>query len=361
MKLNSRNISILESEDMMNISSSLNSSGGALVQFFDGLNYYPNRVGVISSPIVLSHVVNAVRINGTPSNIPYTTLFYENDLLIDSGNTFYELIGNTLKVKKNVTAGSSIVIKAISKFIDSVSGKLYERIDTTVLRTILKAEAPYQLTLSQRGVVYFDGYRNPNVITTVNASLRKGGEAVTDFAGITFKWLNSEGLDAVDNELYADAYSNLNTTLTVDKTYIDHELIKCEAWRGTELLAFDTVTFIRKFNTFKAEIRIPELPLHYGVTNLNCSVIMTDILGNIIVDNAFLVNWIVSENGVERQIATGAVVKIPVSSINLNAANLKIYPDVKRREAFAALTTDDIDELLTDDLDNVLVVETYGV
>lgn len=96
------------------------------------------------------------------------------------------------------------------------------------------------------------------------------------------------------------------------------------------------------------------------MNTLNCSVIITDMIGNIDVDAAFLVEWMVSEAGAVRQVATGASVQIPVSSINMKAANLMIYPDVKRREAFAALTTDDPDELLTDDLDNVLVVETFG-
>lgn len=361
MKLNQTKITILESEDALNVTSSLNVSGGGLVQFFDGVSYTPNRVGAVASPIILTHNLNAATIGGSPLAISFTTLFYENDVLIDAANANYELIGsNGLKVKKNVPGGSSIVIKAISKFVDSVTGKLYERIDTVTLRTIIKADPQYQLNLSQRGVVYFDGYRNPNTTAQVTASLKKGITDVTDFTGITFKWLNAAGLDAVENELYADVYSNGNRTLTVDKTYIDNETIRCEAWKGTELIAFDTVTFVRKFNSYKADVRIPELPLQAGVTTLNCSVIITDMLGNIDVDAAFLVAWMVSEAGVVRQIATGASVQIPVSSINMKAANLMIYPDVKRREAFAALTTEDIDELITDDLDNVLVVETYG-
>lgn len=359
MKLNQRKIQVLD--DLLNVSSSLNVSGGGLVQFFDGTNYTPNRAGAVSSPIVLTHNVNVVSNMGTPVTASITTLFYENDIMIDVANPLYELVGaNSLKVKKNIPGGTSVVIKAVSKFVDPGSGKLYERQDTVTLRTIIKSEAPYQMNLTQRGVVYFDAYRSPNVTTTVTAELKKGLDTVTDFTGIVFKWLNSAGLDVVDNELYADAYTNGNKTLTVDKTYIDNETIKCEAWRGSELLAFDTVTFVRKYNPYRSEVRIPELPLQAGVTTLNCSVILTDMLGNIDVDSAFKVTWLVSEAGVERQIATGASVQIPISSINLKAANLMIYPDVKRREAFAALTTEDPDELITDDLDNVLVVETYG-
>lgn len=361
MKLNQQRITILESEDALNVSSALNLSGGPLVQFFDGTSYTPNREGIVSSPIILEHNLYAVTQSGNPLSISVTTLFYENDVLIDSANSNYELISpNKLKVKKNVSGGTSIVIKAVSKFVEPNTGKLYERQDIATLRTIIKTEAPYQMNLSQRGVVYFDAYRNPNTTTQVTASLKKGTADVTNYTGIVFKWLNAAGLDAVENELYADAYSNGNRTLTVDKTYIDNETIRCEAWIGTELIAFDTVSFVRKFNSYRADVRIPELPLQAGVTTLSCSVIITDILGNVDVDAAFLVAWMVSEAGVVRQVAAGASVQIPVSSINMKAANLMIYPDVKRREAFAALTTDDPDELITDDLDNVLVVETYG-
>ena len=341
MKLNQRRITILESEDALNVSSALNLSGGPLVQFFDGVNYTPNRVGTVASPIILTHNVYAVTQSGNPLSISVTTLFYENDVLIDSANSNYELISpNKLKVKKNVPGGTSIVIKAVSKFVEPNTGKLYERQDIATLRTIIKTEAPYQMNLSQRGVVYFDAYRNPNTTTTVTAVLKKDGADVTDFTGIIFKWLNADGLDALENELYADSYSADGRTLTVDKTYIDNETIRCEAWKGTELIAFDTVSFVRKFNSYRAEVRIPELPLQAGVTTLNCSVIITDMLGNINVDAAFLVAWMVSEAGVVRRVATGASVQIPISAINMKAANLMIYPDVKRREAFAALTTE---------------------
>lgn len=266
MKLNQTRITILESEDALNVTSSLNVSGGGLVQFFDGVNYTPNREGAVASPIILTHNLNTATIGGSPLAVSFTTLFYENDVLIDSAKPNYELIGeNGLKVKKNVPGGTSIVIKAISKFVDSVTGKLYERIDTVTLRTIIKADPQYQLNLSQRGVVYFDAYRNPNVTTTITATMKKGTADVADFTGIIFKWLNAAGLDAVDNELYADAYSNGNRTLTIDKTYIDNETIRCEAWRGTELIAFDTVTFVRKYNSYRTDVRIPELPLQAGV------------------------------------------------------------------------------------------------
>lgn len=363
MKLNQRKITILESEDALNVTSSLNVTGGGLVQFFDGVNYTPNRVGTVASPIILTHNLNVATIGGSPLEISFTTLFYENDVLIDATNASYELIGtNGLKVKKNVAGGTSIVIKAISKFVDPVTGKLHERIDTATLRTIIKAEPQYQLNLSQRGVVYFDAYRNPNTTTNVSLTLKKGETVIQNLVanGYEVRWLNSAGLDIEANELYVDTIPAGREGITVDKTYIDHEQIRCEVWKDGVLLATDSVTFVRRFNPYRSDVRIPELPLQVGVTTLNCSVILTDMLGNIDVDAAFLVNWFVSEAGVERQVATGASVQIPVSSINLKAANLMIYPDVKRREAFAALTTDDIDELITDDLDNVLVVETYG-
>lgn len=346
----------------LRVSGALNVTGGSVVQFFDGTSFTPNREGTPSSPILLTHSVKAYDTDsGAESPISYTTTFYENDVVITSGTAGYELLGNSLKVKKNIPGATAVVIKAVSEFIDTRNNSVYKREDTVTLRTIIKAEAQYQLDLLEKGIVYFDGYRNPNTTTTITATLKKGKDIVTDMTGITLKWLNSDGLDAVENELYANSVSVDGKTLTIDKTYIDHELIKCEAWKGGVMIATESVTFIRKFNSFRTNIRIPELPVQAGITMLNCSIEIMDILGNINVDEVFLVTWIVSENGVERVIATGASVKIPVSAINLTVANLSIYPDVKRREAYAALTSEDPDELLTDDSDNVLTVETYGI
>jgi hypothetical protein len=346
----------------LRVSGALNVTGGSVVQFFDGTSFTPNREGTPSSPILITHSVKAYDTDaGTESPISYATTFYENDVVITSGTSGYELLGNSLKVKKNIAGGTAVVIKSVSEFIDTRNNSVYKREDIVTLRTIIKAEAQYQLDLSQKGIVNFDGYRNPNTTTTITATLKKGKDIVTDMTGITLKWLNSDGLDAVENELYANSVSVDGKTLTIDKTYIDHELIKCEAWKGEVMVATESVTFVRKFNSYKTDIRIPELPLLPGVNTLSCSISMTDILGNIDVNSAFLVTWIVSENGVERVVATGASVKIPVSAINMTVPNLLIYPDVKRREAYAALTSEDPDELLTDDSDNVLTVETYGI
>ncbi len=359
MKLNSNTIKVLT--DPLRVASVLSVTGGSTTQFFDGNFYSPNREGTAATPLLLTHTLSIKNSNKETIAIQYTTDFYENETLIIAGNSYYELLGNSLKVKKNVVPNSAIVIKAVSKFIDTVSDKVYEQIDSISLRTLIKTEE-YQLILSQHGNVYFDGYRNPNTQTTVTASMKKGISDVTDFTGISFKWLNVDGLDCVENELYACAYSADMRTLTVDKTYIDKETIRCEAWKDGKLLAFDSVTFTRKFNSFQHRIIVPELPLHPTVNTLTCEVIITDTIGNVNVDAAFMVDWYAVENGVSRKLGySGARVVIPRSAINLKASSLSIYTDIKRREAFAGLTTDDGETLLTDDLDNILSTETYGL
>lgn len=347
----------------LRVSGSLSVAGGALVQFFDGTSYSPDREGIPSSPILLTHTVSAFDPdNNSEVNLEATTTFYENDVVISGSTEGYELMGNELLVKKNVSPASSIVIRAVSEFIDTRNNKVYQREDSVTLRTLLKAEAQYNIELSLSGVVYFDGYRNPNTLQTIEATLKQGEDEVSDLTGIELRWLNKAGLDAEANELYVDSISPDGKTIVIDKTYIDNEHIVIEAWRDGAMIATNSVTFVRRFNSFRTEIKIPEIPIVQGTATLNLSIEITDILGNVDVDEAFLVNWIISENGVEREIATGASVKIPVASINLSASNLQTYPDVKRREAFAAITVDDAGEeaLLTDDEDNILTTETYG-
>lgn len=346
----------------LRVSGSLSVTGGALVQFFDGTNYSPDREGTPSSPILLTHTVSAFDAdNNSEVNLEATTTFYENDVVISGSTEGYELMGNELLVRKNVSPASSIVIRAVSEFIDTRSNKVYQREDSVTLRTLLKAEVQYNIELSLSGVVYFDGYRNPNTLQTIEATLKQGEDEVSDLTGIELRWLNKAGLDAEENELYVDSISSDSKTIVIDKTYIDNEHIVIEAWRDGAMIATNNVTFVRRFNSFRTEIRIPEIPIVQGTTTLNLSIEITDILGNIDVDEAFLVNWLVSENGVERKVGTGASVEIPVPSFN-SSSNLQIYPDVKRREAFAAITVDDGggEALLTDDEDNVLTIETYG-
>lgn len=231
-------------------------------------------------------------------------------------------------------------------------------------RLIPIAQKPlFQITLNPLGSTYFDAYRNPNTKTSVVATLTRNSKIVTDFAyeKVELRWLNADGVDVVENELYADDVSNI-TTLNIDKTYIDDEIIKCEAWHKSEKVAESNVRVIRKFNPYTPTIQIPALPAPPEVTTLNLSISMTDEVGSINVDSAFFIEWMVVEDTVTRKIATGAIASVPASSINMGAANLQIYPSIKRREAYAALTTIDAGEeaLLTDDLGNVLTVETYS-
>lgn len=345
----------------LSIGGSLNVIGGGVVQFFDGKTYTPNREGTVASPILLRHEVTAVdQDTNQNADVIKTTTFYENGVVISAATAGYSITGNELKVAKNIAAGSTTEIKAVTKIVDKRDNKVYERIDFVNLRTILKTESEYQLIITPHGRVLFDAYRNPNTTIAVVATLKKGADEVTDLTGITFKWLNAAGLNAFDEEAYASAVSTDGKTLTVDKTYIDSEVINCEAWKDGKMIANDSVTFVRKFNSFNTDIRIPELPLSIGVDTLNCQLLMTDLKGNIDVDAAFLVKWMVSEGGVDRETGyNGASVKIPVSAINMKASKVQIYPAIYRREAYAAVVTD-LGEVLVDDTGNVLTVETFG-
>lgn len=347
------------------VSGNLSVMGGSLVQFYDGVSYTPNREGTISSPILLTHSVTAVDADSNNIvDLVYETFFYENNVPITSENVSYELLGNSLKVKKNIAPGQSIEIKAISKFIDKRNDKIYEREDIVILRTILKNEADYGLKLSQRGRVYFDGYRNPNVISEVSLRFTQGTELIQNLIsnGYEIKWLNSEGLDIETNELYVDTIPAGKETISVDKKYINHETIRCEVWKDEAMLAHDSVTFIRKFNSIEIEVISPQIPIRPEIQQITCQLLIRDMIGNINVDEAFLVNWYVEESGVLRKIGEGSSISVPRSGFNLKAINLKIYPDIKRREAFAAYTIPNagIQVLATDKDGNVYTGETFG-
>lgn len=344
----------------LHVTSALNVTGGSVVQFFDGTDYMPNREGTPSSPIMLEHNISAVDPDGGIVDITPSTTFYADDTAITTGGG-YTITGDKLLVSKNLPPGA-VVIKAKTQFVDNRSGLVYERIDTITLRTLLKSDAQYQLELSQRGRVFFDGYRNPNTATTVTAVLKKGQDEVTSFTGITFKWLNSEGVDAEENELYSDGYSNGNRTLTVDKTYIDHELIRCEAWKGDELIAFDTVTFIRRFGNVRYMDDIRGIPIGPLTKEIVCTLEVYDNIGPIDVNAAFLVTWKAKEGSTDRVLGTDTPLTVPISSLNLKAKP-KIYADVKRREAWGAVTdiVDGEEVLLTDEQDRILTTEMYGI
>ncbi len=347
------------------VSGNLSVIGGSLVQFYDGISYTPNREGEVSSPILLTHSVTAVDADSEKIvDVAYATLFYENGTPITSENLSYELLGNSLKVKKNVAPGESIEIKAISKFVDKRNDKIYERQDIVILRTILKNEADYGLKLSQRGRVYFDGYRNPNVTTSVMVRFTQGTELIQSLVakGYEVRWLNSEGLDIETNELYVDTIPAGREEIIVDKKYINHETIRCEVWKDGVMLAHDSVTFIRKFNSIEIEIVSPQIPIRPEIQQITCQLFIRDMTGNIDVDAAFLVNWYVEESGVSRKIGEGSSISIPRSGFNLKALNLNIYPDIRRREAFAAYTIPDNGQqvLATDKDGKVYTGETFG-
>lgn len=343
------------------VSGSLNVSGGSLVQFFDGTKYSPNREGVVSSPILLTHTIS-VRDpdSGEILNPSTNTTFYENDVTLSASSTGYELVNdNAVKVKKNIPANNQIVLKAVTEFLDSRSGQIYKREDFVTLRTILKAEAQYNLRLSPSNVVFFDGYRSPNVAAIITANLKHGNETITDFSDIEFRWLNTAGLDIVANELFATSISADGKELTIDKTYINKEVITCEVWKGGKLLDSSTVTYVRKFNSFEANIDLIGLPIQPGANTVTCTMQIQDTKGVVDVNAAFLLRWMVNEDGFHRQLGSGTPFEFTTSDVDMTANKVEIYPDLMRREAFAALT-DAQGRLLTDENGKVLTAETFG-
>lgn len=344
------------------VSGALNVAGGSLVQFFDGTNYSPNREGALSSPILLTHSISVADPDtGDLLNPATNTVFYLDDATVSSSTPGFELIGlDSLKVKKNFPANKQVVIKAVTEFVDSRNSRVYKREDIVTLRTMLKAEAQYNLTLSPHGAVYFDAYRNPNTNSTVHATLKQGNNAISDFTGIEFRWLNSAGLDIVANELYALSVSTDGKELTIDKTYINQEVITCEAWKSGKLLDSSTVTFVRKFNSFSPLVDIIGLPLQPGANTVTCTMQIQDTKGVVDVNAAFLLRWMVIEDNIERQLGTGTPFNFTKDDVNMGASKLQVYPDLKRREAYAALT-DDQGRLLTDNAGNILTAETFGI
>ncbi|MEL7600551.1 MAG: hypothetical protein AAGU18_10710 [Proteiniphilum sp.] len=346
----------------LRVGGSLNIQGGSVVQFFDGNDFYPNREGTLSSPILLTHQLSIHDPDANQEITPaMNTTFYEDDVVISAATSGYELIGaHAVKVVKNITANTQVVIKALTEFVDPRNNRIYKREDFITLRTILKAEAQYTIELTPHGAVYFDAYRSPNTQAQIVAKLSHGDAEVTDLTGITLKWLNPDSLDIVENELYGVSYSADKRTLTIDKTYINKETITCEAWKDGKIISTATVTFVRKFNPYRLDVNIVGLPLLPGVNNIRCICTITDTIGPVDVNAAFLLRWMVREDGFERQLGTGTPFIFTRSDVNMNAATLEVYPDLKRREAYAALT-DEFGTPLTDEYGNILTAETYGI
>lgn len=359
MKLSQNRINV--DHTPLQVSGSLTLTGGSLVQFFDGKYYTPNREGAPASPIMLTHNVDVVNPDLSTTGailINPTTMFYENDVIISSSTSKYELSGDSLIVKKNTPADAVIVIKAVTSFVDPRTNRVYSREDSVTLRTLIKTEGQYQLNLSESGVVYLDAYRNPNTTITLTATLKQNSDNVTDFTGVVFKWLNKDGVDVVENELYANSLSPNRRTLTIDKTYINRESITCEVLIGEQMVANDTVTFVRKYNSFRTDIRIPELPLQPGVEILSCTLLAYDMAGQIDMDNAFVTTWFVNEWNIDRKMAYSSKAKVPVADLDMEDVNLSIYPDVKRKECFGALSSTGV--IYTDKDNKVLTVLKIG-
>lgn len=339
----------------LEVSGALNVTGGSIVQFYDGQHYTPDREGSPSSPIKITHNVDVVNPDEQTTGVfevNKSTVFYGNDVIITSSNSDYTLSGNSVIVKKNTPPDEVIEIKAVTKFVDKRTERMYSREDVISLRTIVKDEGQYQLDISDADINYFDAYRNPNVTKTLIATLEQNNEDVVDYSEITFKWLNKDGLPVLENELYANSISTDGTQLEIDKSYISKELISCEAWKDGEVVARDSVTFVRKYNSFRTDIRIPELPLQPNINKLTCELIMTDTQGNVVVDNAFFSTWIVNEWNIDRDMAYGSKAVVDIDDVDLNDNNLSIYPDIKRKESYGALAFGN--KVLTDNNGKVL-------
>lgn len=359
MKLSGRRIQVETTP--LRVTGSLNITGGSLVQFYHDGDFIPDREGVPASPIMLTHNVSVLNLDEVVTgviDITLTTTFYENDVPISNSTNGYEVNGSDLIVKKNTPIGETLEIKAVSLFIDPRNEKVYERIDRVTLRTLIKADAQYQLNLSQSGLVYFDAYRNPNTKVDITAVLRDGTEEITDFSGITFKWLNKDGLNALENELYADKISANGRILTVDKTFINNSSITCEAWMAGKIIAKDTTTFVRKYNSFRFDVSIPELPLQPSVERLTCSLLMYDLSGIIDVDKAFETSWVANEWNVDKTVGYGSKATVSKDELDMEDKNLSIYPDIKRKEAFGALSIGNV--VYTDKEGKVLTALKLG-
>lgn len=325
----------------LTVSGGIKVEGGALAQFYDGKNYLPNREGVPASPIVLQHIVDIIDTDNMVNAFSKATTFYENNTPITSDSSGYHLLPpDSLRVEKNIPAGQEVRISAVTEFLDPRTNRYYSREDSVLLRTILRAEGLYQLELSPRSRQVFDAYRKPNKTVAINLKLSKSDTEITDFTGLIIKWLNSAGLPVVENELYALEVQNSNRRLVVDLSFIENEVINCEIWKGSEIIARDTVTFARRYNSFRSDIEIPEIPIMPGTRQLTADLYLDDYQGEIDVDEAFDVRWILNTAGSEQEVGTGSGTIVPLSRLDL-AKSLSLYPDIKRRQAWGVLTDKD--------------------
>lgn len=314
--------------------------GGPTVQYFDGLTYVPNRSGVLASPLIVKHVLDIKDPDEIAQAFAKSTKYYANEVAITSETAGFELLGDdSVKVTLNVPAGDTLVLKAVTTFLDPRTDASYSREDITYLRTILKVEEEHQLVLEPRGRLVLDAYRNPNKLLPVTLTLLKGSTFVTDFTGLTFKWLNSDKVDVLANELYAKELQDSNRKLIVDLSYIESEVIRCEVWEGLKLLASDEISIKRQYNSFMSDMIVPDIPVTSETRELNCYLYLVDRLGSIDVDAAFDTTWIVATGSTAKEVGKTSVTKFPITEVNLKGTTPEIYPNIKRREAFKGIMT----------------------